>query len=228
MTVAVVPMKQIAQAKSRLASVLPPETRQSLARVMLAGVLTACRDCPDVQRTVLLTTDTSLTTLAKEHDADLFVEHHPVGLNAAMKAAAAALESQTLVYLAGDLPLLKARDISDLTDRCRTGSRVVIAPSADGNGTNALLLSPANILKPTFGHGSSERHEISAHRLGIEAAIVSNLNIGLDIDTPQDLETLLHHPNCADRYAFLHPYLAVAESSGLAEPNSYGGARRHA
>jgi len=228
MTVAVVPMKQIAQAKSRLATVLPPETRESLARLMLTDVLTACRNCPCIQRTVLLTADTSLTTLANDYDADLFVEHHPLGLNAAMKVAATSLESQTLVYLAGDLPLLKARDISDLTDRCRSGSRVVIAPSADGSGTNALLLSPANILEPAFGHGSSKRHEVSAHRLGLEAAIVSNRNIGLDIDTPKDLEALLHHPGCADRYAFLHPYLAVTENSRLAESDSYGGARRHA
>ncbi len=228
MTVAVVPMKLIAQAKSRLASVLPPEVRQSLVRVMLADVLAACRDCPDIQRTVLLTADTSLMALAKVHDAELLIEHRPRGLNTAMKAAAASLQSQTLVYVAGDLPLLRARDISDLTDRCRIGSRVVIAPSDDGSGTNALLLSPANILEAAFGHGSSERHEISARRLGIEAAIVCNRNIGLDIDTPQDLEALLHHPECADRYAFLHPYLAVTESKRLTEPNPYGGARRHA
>ncbi len=228
MTVAVVPMKQIALAKSRLSTVLPPEARQSLVRTMLTDVLAACSECPDIQRTVLLTADRSLTTLAREHDADLFMEHHPLSLNAAMKAAAASLESQTLVYLAGDLPLLKAQDISDLTDRHRMGSRVVIAPSADGSGTNALLLSPANIFETAFGPGSAERHETSAHRLGLEAAIVSNRRIGLDIDTPKDLGALLHHPECADRYAFLHPYLAATENSRRAEPNLYGGARRHA
>lgn len=228
MTVAIVPMKPVAQAKGRLASVLPPEARQSLARLMLADVLAACQECSDIQHTVLLTADASLTALAKEHDADPLAEHHPLGLNTAMKTAAAMLDAQTLLYLAGDLPMLKARDISNLTDRCRTGSRVIIAPSADGNGTNALLLSPPDIIEPAFGHGSSERHEMSARRLGMEPVIVRNPNIGLDIDTPQDLEALLQHPASEDRYGFIRPFLAAAENSRLMGPDPYRGARHHA
>lgn len=227
MIVAVVPMKPIAQAKGRLASMLPPEARQSLARLMLASVLAACRDCSDIQRTILLTADTSLTELANKYDAELLAEHHPQGLNAAMKTAVTMLESQTLLYLAGDLPLLQARDISNLSDRCRTGSRTIIAPSSDGTGTNALLLSPPDIIEPAFGHGSSERHEMSGRRLGMEPVIVRNPNIGLDIDTPQDLGALLHHPACDDQYAFTRPFLAAAENSRLKSP-AYRGDRRHA
>lgn len=226
MIVAVVPMKPVAQAKGRLASVLPPEARQSLARFMLADVLAACRDCSVIQRTVVLTADTSLTALANEHDAELLAEPQPLGLNAAMNTAAAMSDAQALLYLAGDLPLLKARDISNLTDRCRTGSRVIIVPSADGTGTNALLLSPPDIIEPAFGHGSSERHEMSVRRLGIEPVIVRNHNIGLDIDTPQDLEALLHHPACEDRYDVIRPFLAAAENSRLTD--TYRRVRRHA
>lgn len=228
MTVAVVPMKPIAQAKGRLASVLPPEARQSLARLMLADVLAACQECSDIQRTILLSADASLTELAKEHNADPLAEHHPLGLNAAMKTASAMLDSQTLLYLAGDLPLLKASDISALADRFRTGSKVIIAPSADGTGTNALLLSPPDIIEPAFGHGSSERHEISARSLGMDPVVVRNHNIGLDIDTPQDLEILLRNPACEDRYGFIRPFLAAAENSRLTGPNPYRGARHHA
>ena len=63
----------------------------------------------------------------------------------------------------------------------------MIVPDRHGTGTNALLLTPPDVIEPAFGPGSFARHsELAGH--GRVAELPS---LTLDIDTPDDLATLL-------------------------------------
>jgi 2-phospho-L-lactate guanylyltransferase len=65
---------------------------------------------------------------------------------------------------------------------------VVIAPDRHMKGTNALLLSPANLIEYDFGGDSFERHCARARRAGARLEIVNLPSLGLDLDVPEDLE----------------------------------------
>jgi 2-phospho-L-lactate guanylyltransferase len=67
---------------------------------------------------------------------------------------------------------------------------VVVVPDRHGSGTNALLLTPPNVIRPAFGPGSRERHEGLAAEAGATCASIDVLTLGLDVDTVDDLAAL--------------------------------------
>jgi 2-phospho-L-lactate guanylyltransferase len=68
---------------------------------------------------------------------------------------------------------------------------VLVVPDRHGDGTNALLLKPPNVIRPAFGEGSRRRHTTTAATAGAMPEVVALASMGLDIDTPEDLETLV-------------------------------------
>ena len=67
---------------------------------------------------------------------------------------------------------------------------VVIAPDRHEKGTNALLLSPANLIEYDFGGDSFRRHCERARRAGARLEVVKLPSLGLDLDLPEDLELI--------------------------------------
>jgi 2-phospho-L-lactate guanylyltransferase len=63
----------------------------------------------------------------------------------------------------------------------------VIVPDRHGTGTNALLLTPPDVIEPSFGPGSFARHR----ELAGTASVAELPSLLLDVDTPDDLATLL-------------------------------------
>jgi 2-phospho-L-lactate guanylyltransferase (CobY/MobA/RfbA family) len=95
-----------------------------------------------------------------------------------------------VVLLPGDCPLLDPREL----DRLLTGvpeRYVAIVPDRHGPGTNALLLSPPDAIRPAFGEGSRERHVAAAREAGVPHAVEELPSLALDLDTPADLVALI-------------------------------------
>lgn len=180
MLVAVVPMKAMDLAKSRLAGVLDAAGRRALAQKMLDHVL---------------------ETLRKAGIARIHVASSDQGegdLNADAAAAARLVESEgatQLLLVTADLPYLCIEDIAAMIDAGRE-SAVVIAEAKDG-GTNALLLRPPTVLDFAFATNqpSAGLHAERARSSGIEAVLVRRPGLARDIDTPADLAALVSdHP----------------------------------
>jgi 2-phospho-L-lactate guanylyltransferase len=172
-------MKATARAKSRLSGVLDPAGREALARQMLEHVLATLREAGlDVR-----------VASADEGTGDL---------NADVSAAARRVQDEgyrELLLVMADLPYLAAADIAAMIEAGRTRD-VVIAEAKDG-GTNALLLRPPTVLQFAFttGRPSASFHADHARSVGIEPAIVSRPGLARDIDTPDDLASLVSdHP----------------------------------
>lgn len=216
MTTAVIPMKPLAQAKSRLASALPGDVRHELVRLMLQDVLAACHASSGIKAISVVTADTSLREMVEACGADLFPERGATGLNEAVSAAQAQIAPGAMLYMAGDLPLVTPADIEAMIDATGDGIHSVIAPSCDRNGTNALLLSQANLVAPEFGENSFERHLAALETIGPKARIVERRTLGLDIDRPEDLETLLSQRPDDGRYDFIRPYVLARRRGSAA------------
>lgn len=67
---------------------------------------------------------------------------------------------------------------------------VVVVPDRHGTGTNALLLSPPDVMVPSFGAGSFARHSALARSAGALVRVVELPSLALDVDAPEDLEPL--------------------------------------
>ncbi len=180
-----VPVKPLAQAKSRLGGVLSAAQRAEVARRLLDRVIAAARAVAPV---AVVTADTVVAAWARALDAEVIDEVEVRGLNAAARlgvAAAGRAGETTAMVLAADLPAVTAAALQAMADRSRPGA-VVLAPSRDG-GTNALILGPRADFEFAYGPDSFMRHRREAERLGLEVLVHESPALSVDIDWPGDL-----------------------------------------
>jgi len=193
---AVVPVKPLRGALRRLMSALDAPVRRELQVAMLTDVLGACARAPGLTRVLVVTSDPDAAALAIRLAGARIVPDHdpPRGMNAAVSrglAAVAAEGAEGALVLTADLPLARPLDIGAILARRTAQPSVVLVPSADGTGTNAMLLSPPEILRPRLGPDSLARHTAQVTRRGLLLTRLPVAGLALDIDTPSDLTALM-------------------------------------
>jgi 2-phospho-L-lactate guanylyltransferase len=187
--VAVVPLKNLTRAKSRLAPLLDASERLGLVHAMLRDVLDALSGASGLSDIFVISDGEGLAA----NDFSLIVEPGNRGYDEAVDTALAdprVARADAVLVLPGDLPLAKPGDIENLIGTgagLPDGSLVRIAPARDGDGTNALLIAPPGLMRTRFGPGSFERHRRAAEHVASTVEIVAPAGLAFDIDTPQDL-----------------------------------------
>ncbi|MEU1544629.1 2-phospho-L-lactate guanylyltransferase [Nocardia sp. NPDC005745] len=188
---AVIAVKSLDQAKSRLADRLRPEHRARLVLAMLADTVTATAAVGEVVSVTVVTPDPEVAGLARALGADVHPEPRGPqagGLNTALAATAAALRGAhgpiDLLALQADLPALRPEELSDMLAAAPRGLRSIVVDH-EGSGTAALVVrDPVAALDPRFGPGSARSH--------IEAGAVDLTGdwpgLRLDVDTAADLD----------------------------------------
>ncbi len=187
---AVVPVKETAAAKQRLAPALPARLRQQLALAMLEDVLAALAKARGLARCFLVTTDRAAMRLAARYGAECIDDGAADGHTGAVAAAARRLAREgceAMLTLPGDVPLVTAAEIEQLVAAHRPAPSFTIAPSHDERGSNAILLSPPDAVPLRFGDDSFFPHLAAAEARGIAPAVLHLPGIALDIDNPADL-----------------------------------------
>jgi 2-phospho-L-lactate guanylyltransferase len=207
---ALVPVKELAYSKQRLATVLDPHEREGLVLAMLRDVLTAIHAVDQVDGVLLVSRSQKAQALAREFGDDVFMESADSDHSRAVTEGNGYLKdryrAESSLALSGDVPGVTPDDIRQVIE---FHGRITLVPNASGEGTNAVLASPPNAIICQFGGASLARHVVSADAAGLKARIIRNENIGRDIDNPHDLERAI-----ADlRPSFTRDYL---QSSGIA------------
>jgi 2-phospho-L-lactate guanylyltransferase len=98
----------------------------------------------------------------------------------------------TLV-LPADIPLVSPEDIENIFSAAEH-SATVLAPSASGRGTNAVLRRPADLFPLRFGNDSFLPHLAVARATGQPVQVLHLPRVGLDVDEPTDVSDLLRVP----------------------------------
>jgi 2-phospho-L-lactate guanylyltransferase len=210
---ALVPVKNLQQAKQRLANVLDAGERRGLFRAMLEDVLSVLSRCQGLAGVVLVTRDPEARVLAARYGARVLEEEHNRGHTAASSFGARALAQEGasgMVQLPADIPLVTPQDIDALLQAHAATPAVTLAPSRDELGTNAVVCSPPDVLPLRFGDDSFSPHLDRARALGIEPGVVHRPGLALDVDTLDDLLAFLAAPSATRAYDYLM-------ASGIAE-----------
>jgi 2-phospho-L-lactate guanylyltransferase len=191
-TLAILPVKSFADAKQRLQEELTPGPRQALAEAMFADVLVALRRSAAVDDILVVSGDRGAQRIAGGRGA-MVLDDDERGHNAAAAVGIrVALDrgADRVLLIPGDCPLLASAELDELLARPVGARSALIVPDRHATGTNALLLTPPDSLRPAFGPDSCERHVASARSAGVEHEVVEVPSLALDIDTPDDLATL--------------------------------------
>jgi len=192
-TLAVVPIKTFDIAKQRLARTLARGSRESLAQAMFADVLAALRRARRIDAIAVVTCDATADSLARGM-ATVLRDRAQAGQSAAAEIGIenAVREGFDRVLLVpGDTPLVDARELDVLLERV-AADRLAVAIVGDrhGTGTNALVLSPPDAIKPSFGPDSLARHTAAAEAAGLPHRVEDVPSLAHDVDTPEDLAAL--------------------------------------
>lgn len=196
---AIVPIKPLNRAKSRLAPVLSSEQREFLALNMLLHNLKVLTKSPGVFGVLVISRDMKALSAARAiPGVHTLQESGTPELNMALQRASRMLmtwgTTATLV-LPADVPLLHRDDVQAMIELGRYDHTVVIAPDRKRDGTNAMFMRPPDMIDYGFGVGSFQRHIQSAELEGAEVHIYESERLGLDVDSPEDL--LLYHEMAA-------------------------------
>ena len=177
---AIIPVNSRLSAKRRLDPLLTAGLRAELVEVMLADVVTACIATSAVRDVLVVTPDPSIAPAG----VGVLVDRGR-GHAAAISEALAGCEGEGAVVVMADCPLVRPDALALLCDSARP---VALCPAQDG-GTNALALRPAEAVQPAFGIPDGARVVVErAREAGVDAVVIEDDLLALDIDHPDDLE----------------------------------------
>lgn len=192
-TFAVLPVKRFEAAKFRLGDELSGGARRALAEAMVTDVLMALRRTAGVAEVLLVTSEPAAEAIGRGYGASVIDDDREAGQSAAaMIGIRHAIETGAtrVLLVPGDCPAADPKELDALLDRPATGRSVVIVADRHGHGTNALVLTPPDVIEPAFGPGSRALHEQAAAAAGVPCTVEAVPTLALDVDTTEDLAEL--------------------------------------
>lgn len=186
-----IPVKKLLKSKGRLSKVLKPEERRDFVLFMLEDVLRATLSST-LHQTVVIGSDPIVRHIVENSGASFLPETRR-GLNNALEYATswcAKKGAEAVLILPADIPLITEGDVNEIINLSSEKASIVISPS-DDYGTNSLMRRPPNVIRTYFGPRSFEKHVDEASRRGISTKIYRSPRVSLDIDSVQDLKSLL-------------------------------------
>ena len=206
-TSAIIPVKTFSKAKTRLD--LEQTSKEEICSLMLKEVLKTISDCNLISKIILVSKDEVALKIGKQFNA-IEIFDNESGVNDAINLADQYISDKRFdcsVIFPQDIPIMTSFDIDKLLGFIKSTDSVIIVPSRQFNGTNALVRCPADLMKTKYDLGS--------YKFQIDAASTKTKNISialirrmmLDIDDKLDLEFMLKQKDKPDFCNQIKSYL---------------------
>ncbi|MET9733928.1 2-phospho-L-lactate guanylyltransferase [Streptomyces sp. NPDC006458] len=187
----VIPLKPLAQAKSRLSDTASDGVRPGLALAFAQDTVAAALASAAVRRVAVVTDDALAARELAALGARIVPDEPRGGLNAALAHAEAVVRTSRpetpLAALNADLPALRPEELARVLDAAAEFPRAFLPDSA-GIGTTLLAAAPGRDLLPAFGPDSRARHRASGAAELLPPSVDS---VRQDVDTGDDLRAAL-------------------------------------
>jgi 2-phospho-L-lactate guanylyltransferase len=190
------PVKDLRNAKQRFAGILTPEERFALAHAMLADTVRAIGGVQRADEIFVVTNYEPAMQAARENGWQILREDRQISESVSVDGASRRIESlgfTAVLRIPLDLPLIQSSDIDELLAIECTEAAIVIVPSRDGTGTNAILRTPPTLFPSHFGSGSFAKHCAEANAARAQIHHRRNTHLEMDVDDESDLHALLGH-----------------------------------
>jgi 2-phospho-L-lactate/phosphoenolpyruvate guanylyltransferase len=188
-----IPVKKLADAKQRLSPHYSASARRALADALWQDFFEVVAEVRRVDRVFVVSAEPEVLRQARHFGWEALAEERQVSESVSVDLASRRCSERgvaSLLRLPVDLPLARVEDIESLFQHAQDSATAVIAPSRDGDGTNALLRKPPTLFPSRFGPGSFKKHLREARRARAIIYVLRNRRLEVDVDEFSDLEIL--------------------------------------
>lgn len=210
---AVIPIKPLDDAKSRLADVLSAAQRRELVIALFAHTVKCLQETGKFEGIAVITADALVWELSRSLGIEVIEECAPSNLNLSLAKAMEWLKPRmvhSLMILPGDLPYLSSRLLADMVSEAEKINLMMVSPDQNLSGTNALHVTPKEGLAFEFGEDSFMRHVHLARRMNYNLKIYMSDQLKVDIDTPDDYRL---HRSILDYHLARNPFREQVSAS---------------
>ena len=188
-----IPVKSFADSKKRLTAHYSQTARTALAEALCRDFFGVIADVRLAQRVYIVSQEPLALAWARERGWQTIPETEQISESHSVDAASRICANEgitALLRIPIDIPLATADDIDAILAAAEPAPSVIIVPSRDGTGTNALLRSPPCLFPSHFGPNSFMQHVAEAERCGARVKVLHSSRIALDVDEPEDFRAL--------------------------------------
>ena len=190
-TSVIIPVKSFQKSKTRLQ--LSEEKTIELCRLLLREVIKTISESGLIDKTIVVSNEDKISDIIEEYDCKRIPDVNEESVNDAVGLAESYLlenEFTHSIVLPLDVPFFYSEDIEKLLNFSEEKS-VVIVPSRHFDGTNALLRTPIDSMKPRYDEGSYSFQIESAKNFDVKICVGLVYRLMLDIDSVEDLEFVI-------------------------------------
>ena len=190
-TSVIIPVKSFQKSKTRLH--LSEEKTIELCRLLLREVIKTVSESGLIDKTIVVSNEEKISDIIEEYDCKRIPDVNEESVNDAVGLAESYLlenEFTHSIVLPLDVPFFYSEDIEKLLNFSEEKS-VVIVPSRHFDGTNALLRTPIDSMKPRYDEGSYSFQIESAKNFDVKICVGLVYRLMLDIDSVEDLEFVI-------------------------------------
>ena len=192
-TSVIIPVKSFQRSKTRLH--LSEEKTKELCRLLLEEVVKTVSESGLIDKTIVVTNEEQVSDIIERYNCKKIQDINEKSVNDAVELAEEYLLENKFTHsivLPLDVPFFYSEDLKELLNFSSEKS-VVVVPSRHFDGTNALLRTPINSMKPRYDEGSYSFQVESAKNFDIRISIGLIYRLMLDIDNIEDLDFVLKY-----------------------------------
>jgi len=190
-TSVIIPVKSFQNSKTRLQ--LSEKKTTELCKLLLREVIRTVSESGLIDKTIVVSNEEQISDIIEEYDCKKIPDVNEKSVNDAVGLAESYLLENKFTHsivLPLDVPFFYSEDIRKLLNFSDRRS-VVIVPSRHFDGTNALLRTPVDSMKPRYDEGSYSFQIESAKNFDVKICVGLVYRLMLDIDSVEDLEFVI-------------------------------------
>lgn len=187
---AVIPMKSLHSAKSRLSNILTAQQRKNLAMYLLDATIKELKKSNFISEIIIVSNDKAVKNYSCLNNLK-FMRDSDEGVNKAVILADNYCIDNGLnanIVIPPDLPFISAKEIDEI---CTISNKyhkcIIICPSKRFDGTNILFRKPPDVIKTHYDDNSYMNHLKEADKFKIPIETLDIVKLRFDLDTKEDL-----------------------------------------
>jgi len=187
---AVIPMKSLHSAKSRLSNILTAQQRKNLAMYLLDATIKEIKKSCIISEIIIVSNDKAVKNYSCLNNL-IFIKDSEEGVNKAVILADNYCINNGInanIVIPHDLPFISAKEIDKICTMSNKYHKcIIICPSKRFDGTNILFRKPPDVIKTHYDDNSYMNHLKEAYKFKIPIESLDIVKLRFDLDTKEDL-----------------------------------------